>query len=65
MVAVTINTSARRRPLPDPLFPVRKLVLLLPAGYVILSYRILLGSLMALADWPAPRFRQGQGGVDE
>ncbi|SRR6266478_50626 len=37
MVVVTTNTSARHRPLPDPLFPARKLVLLLLAGYVILS----------------------------
>lgn len=65
MVVVTTNTSARHRPLPDPLFPARKLVLLLLAGYVILSYRILWGSLIAPADGSAPRFRQGQGVVDE
>jgi hypothetical protein len=65
MVVVTTNTLARHQPLPDPLFPARKLVLLPLAGYVILSYRILWGSLIAPADWSAPRFRQGQGVVDE
>ena len=33
-MVVTTNTLARRRPLPDPLFLARKLVLLLLAGYV-------------------------------
>ena len=65
MVVVTTNTLARHRPLPDPLFPARKLVLLLLAGYVILSYRILWDSLKSPADWSAPWFRQGQGVVDE
>ena len=65
MVVVTTNTLARHRPLPDPPFPARKLALLLLAGYVVLSYRILWGSLIAPVDWSAPRFRQGQGDVDE
>ena len=65
MVVVTTNTSARHRPLPDLLFPARKLVLLLLVGYVTLSFRILWASLIASADWSAPRFRQGQGVVDE
>lgn len=65
MVVVITNTLARHRPLPDPLFPVRKLVLLLLAGYVVLSYWILCGSLIAPVDWSASRFRQGQGDVDE
>ena len=65
MVVVTTNTSARHQPLPDPLFLARKLVLLLLAGYVILSYQTLWGSLIVLADWSTPRFRQSQGDVDE
>jgi hypothetical protein len=65
MVVVTTNTLAKHRPLPDPLFPARKLVLLLLAGYVNLSYQILWGSLIAPTDWSAPRIRQGQGVVDE
>lgn len=65
MVVVTTNTSARLRPLPDPLFPARKSVLLLLAGYVNLLYRILWGSLIAPADWSTPWIRQGQGVVDE
>ena len=65
MVVVTTNTSARHQPLPDPLFPARKLVLLLLAGYVILFSQILWGLLIAPADWSAPRFSQGQGVVDE
>jgi len=35
MVVVTINTLAKHRPLPDPLFLARKLVLSLLVGYVI------------------------------
>ncbi len=35
MVVVTTSTSVRHRPLPDPLFLARKLVLSLLVGYVI------------------------------
>lgn len=65
MVVVITNISVRHRPLPDPRFLARKLVLLLLAGYVILSYRIPWSLLIALSDWSTPRFRQSQGGVDE
>jgi cell division protein FtsL len=46
MVVVTTNTLARHRPLPDPLFLARKLVLLLLVGYVICYTGVLEALLM-------------------
>jgi len=64
MVVVTTNTSAKHRPLPDPLFLARKLVLSLLVGYVI-CYTGPGSFVQGFTDWSSPWFSQGQGDIDE